>query len=445
VLLGLSLAPPGRGETEARRDRGLRQGQPNFLFFLCDDLGYGDLACFGHRVTRTPRLDGLAREGMKLTSCYAGAPVCSPSRAAFLTGRIPNRSGVRDWIPENSGIYLPRREVTVAEVLKAAGYRTALVGKWHLSSRMDGTEPLPGDQGFDHWFATQNNASPSHENPVNFVREGRAVGPLRGNSSRLIADEGIQFLKEAQAGPFALFIWFHAPHEPVAAPEDFTRAYAAVDDPTKRTYYGSISLMDHEVGRLLDTVDELGLREKTLVLFTSDNGPETLKRYRGAERSHGSPGPLRGMKLHLYEGGYRVPGIVRWSGLIRPGQVSDEPICGTDILPTVCDLIGASLPAGRVIDGASFVPLFSGGPVRRQTPLYWQYDRAIGGPWRIALRVGPWKLLGDAGLNRFALYNLADDVGETRDLAAEQPERVRTLTAQMTRLHRAIEEENAGR
>lgn len=420
-------------------------GRPNVLFILCDDLGYGDLGCYGNAVIKTPNLDRLAVEGMKLTSCYAGAPVCSPSRAAIMTGRNPNRLGIRDWIPADSHIYLKPSEVTVAKLLKQQGYRTGLVGKWHLASVMDGTEPTPGDHGFDHYFATQNNAAPSHENPVNFVRNGEKVGRLEGNSSTLIVDEALRFLEGQGGQPFALFVCFHAPHEPVATPARFTEMYASEPDATKRTYYGSVTLMDHEVGRLLEAIDDRGLRASTLVMFTSDNGPETLKRYKGAEHSHGSPGPLRGMKLHMYEGGYREPGIIRWPGKTQPGQVCDEPVCGVDVLPTLSAITGAGLPADRAIDGASFLPIFEGKPIVRKKPLYWQFDKAISGPWKISMRQGPWKILANASLDAFALYNLAEDIGETHDLAAAEPERVRSMSAELKRLHGEINSEDSAR
>jgi arylsulfatase A len=412
--------------------------KPNIVYILCDDLGYGDLGCFASPIIKTPHLDRLAREGMRLTHCYAAAPVCSPSRAGIITGRNPNRYGIRDWIPANSGIYLKQDEMSVARLLKSAGYRTALVGKWHLNSKMDGSEPTPGDHGFDHWFATQNNANPSHENPTNFVRNGKPVGPLQGNSSTLIVDEAIRFLRSVQARPFLLFVWFHAPHEPVATPEQYTRLYASIDDPTKRIYYGSVTLVDHEVDRLLRALDDLHVRDNTLVMFTSDNGPETLRRYKGAERSHGSAGPLRGMKLHIHEGGYRVPGIISWPGKVQPGRVCAEPVCGVDVLPTLCALAGVKAPEDRPIDGASMLPIFEGKPIVRRTPLYWQYDRAISTPWQLSLREGSWKLLADGKLQKFELYNLADDTGESRDQAESQPGRVKAMAAAMRRLHGQI-------
>jgi arylsulfatase A len=412
--------------------------KPSIVFFLCDDLGYGDLGCFASKVIKTPHLDKLAASGLRLTHCYSPSPVCSPSRAGFLTGRNPNRLGIRDWIPLNSGVTLKKDEISVASLLQAAGYRTGHVGKWHLNSKMDGSEPTPGDHGFDHWFATQNNAIPSHENPTNFVRNGKPVGKLTGNSSTLIVDEAVRFLDATKDQPFALFVWFHAPHEPVATPEEWKNLYRDEPDETKRIYYGSVSLVDHEVGRLLGELDRRKLREDTFVLFTSDNGPETLKRYKGAERSHGSPGPLRGMKLHVTEAGYRVPGIVSWPAKIKTPATCDEPVCGLDLLPTLCELAGVKPPNDRPLDGASFLPILDGKPIVRTTPLYWQYDKAISKPWTVALRKGPWKLLADAKLEKFELYNLVEDAGEAKDRAAERPELVKELRSEMERLHKEI-------
>lgn len=412
--------------------------RPNVVYILCDDLGYGDLACFGNPIVKTPNLDRLARDGMKLTHCYAAAPVCSPSRAGIITGRHPHRCGIHDFIPANRGIYLKRDEVTVAQLLRSAAYRTGHVGKWHLNSKMDGSEPTPGDHGFDHWFSTQNNAAPSHENPTNFYRNGKAVGPLKGNSSTLIVDEAIDFMRGAKDRPFMLFVWFHAPHEPVAAPESFTRMYAGIDEATRRAYLGSITLMDEEVGRLVQALHDLKLRQNTFLMFTSDNGPETLNRYAGAQRSHGSPGPLRGMKLDMYEGGYRVPGIISWPGKTRAGQVCAEPVCGVDVLPTLCDLAGVALPKDRKFDGGSMLPIFAGESVQRPHSLYWQYDRALSVPWTMSLRQGPWKLLADAKREKFALYNLTEDPGEAQDQAKNEPKRVQDMSDAMERNYRWV-------
>ena len=201
--------------------------------------------------------------------------------------------------------------------------------------------------------------------------------------------------------------------------------------------------MDHNAGRLLKYLDDHGLRDDTFVFFSSDNGPETLNRYKTANRSYGSPGPLRGMKLHITEAGYRVPGILRWPGHTKPGTVSAEPVCHLDLLPTLCAIAGVPAPADRALDGASLLPLFDGRPIERPHPLYWQYDFAISQPWEVSLRDGPWKLLADKGLDRFELYNLADDTGETMNLAGRYPERVREMAAAMKHLHAEINAEGA--
>jgi len=267
---------------------------------------------------------------------------------------------------------------------------------------------------------------------------GKAVGPLEGNSSTILVDEAIRFLRETKDQPFAAFVTFHAPHEQVAVPPEWAARYPDVDNSRRAIYYGSVSLVDYEVGRALQTLDELGLRDTTLVVFTSDNGPETLNRYPAGVHSYGSPGPLRGMKLHVTEGGIRVPAILRWPGQIRSGRVSAEPVTGLDFLPTFCEVAGVTPPRDRPLDGASITAVFEGKPVRRNRPLYWQYDGAIGEPWHVAVREGPWKLLSSAKLDRFALYNLVRDRGETTDLSRSKPERVRKMATEMRRRYQEI-------
>ena len=198
--------------------------------------------------------------------------------------------------------------------------------------------------------------------------------------------------------------------------------------------------MDHETGRLLAVLDELGLRDSTFVLFTSDNGPETLRRYRGAERSYGSPGPLRGMKLHLYEGGIRVPGIVRWPGRVPAGAESREAMCGTDVLPTLCGIAGVGVPGDRAIDGEDVAAVLEGRTAARKSPIYWQYDRAPGAP-KVAMRQGGWKLLADADLGGFELYNLQEDPGETTDLSGREAVRVREMAGVMRDIHARVSQD----
>ena len=445
---------------ESKKDR------PNFLVILCDDLGYGDLACYGHPHTKTPHLDRLAKQGMRLTSCYAAAPVCSPSRAGMLTGRTPNRSGVYNWIPGNHVMHLRKDEVTVAMMLKESGYDTAHVGKWHCNGKFNSdAQPQPGDHGFNHWFATQNNAAPSHKNPRNFVRNGKAVGPMEGYACQLVADEGVEWLRNGRdkQKSFFLFTCFHEPHEPVASPDKMTAGYAEVaKNKLEAEYFANVENMDAAVGKLMAALYELKLADDTLVFFTSDNGPETLRRYGGAARSYGSPGPLRGMKLWLYEGGIRVPGILRFPGRIKPGSESDEPVCGLDVLPTLTTLAGIERKPDRPIDGSSFVEVFSGKPIRRTVPLYWHYYNALGAP-KAAMRVGDWMVLGSWGkasgrgggffraadqklvketpLSEFELYNLKADRDQEKNLAASEPEQLKKLTAMLVKKYREVQAE----
>ena len=417
----------------------------NFVVVLCDDLGYGDIGCFGHPQIKTPNLDKLAGEGLRLTDCYAAAPVCSPSRSGLLTGRIPNRMGVYDWIPEKSPMHLMQKEVTVARLLKDAGYQTCHVGKWHCNGHFNSPEqPQPGDHGFDHWFSTQNNAGPSHKNPVNFVRNGQPVGLIEGYSSQIIIDESMNWLgRRDSSKPFLLMVWLHSPHEPIATASSFVEQYKSVaETPEQADYFGNVTQLDHEVGRLMKRLDDDSLRDSTLVYFSSDNGPETLKRYPTGTRSYGVPGPLRGMKLHLYEGGIRVPGILRWPGHAKAGQTVSEPVASYDLLPTFCAIAGAKTPTDRALDGASLLPMFDGKPVARLKPLYWQYDRAIGGENRVAMRDGDWKLLANADLSKFELYNLRSDLAEKTDLAATEPAKLADLTAKLRQLHASVKSES---
>lgn len=471
VLLLAVAAIPATSSAASRAD--LAGSRPNVLVILCDDLGYGDLGCFGHPAIRSPNLDRLAAEGSRLTACYSAAPVCSSSRAGLLTGRTPSRTGVYDWIPEGHVMHLRASEVTIAALLKRAGYDTCQVGKWHLNGKFNSVEqPQPGDHGFDHWFATQNNAAPSHENPRNFVRNGDPVGPRQGFSCQVVADEAIDWLKRRDGDrPFFLYVCFHEPHEPVASPAELVESYLDDEGPKARNedeaqYFANVSNMDAAVGRLLAGLKEQGADENTLVVFTSDNGPETLKRYPRGTRSYGSPGPLRGMKLWLYEAGIRVPGIVHWAGVVPAGTVNDTPVGSVDLLPTVCELAGVTPPDDRPLDGTSLVPLLAGGKFERSTPLSWDYFNALGEA-KAAMRIGDYSILGKRAspavetvdrkggnvspatmpviksetLGGFELYDLPADVGQKRDLAAQRLELVAKYGKLLADKHREVREE----
>ena len=442
--------------------------QPNIVVFLCDDLGYGDLACYGHKTIQTPNVDRLAVEGIRFTDFYSTAPVCSASRAGLLTGRIPSRIGVYDWIPANHGMYLPKSETTFAARLKEAGYDTAMSGKWHCNGKFNAPEqPQPNDQGFDHWFATQNNAAPSHENPTNFVRNGTQVGRLEGYSCQLVVSEAVNWLEKrpGKNRPFCLFITFHEPHEPIASPPELVEKYRAAGavKPGEAEYYANVENMDAAVGRLVEYLKQREYWNNTLALFSSDNGPETLNRYRGAERSHGSPGDLRAMKLWMYEGGYRVAGIVTWPEKIKPGQVSNVPVGAIDCFQTFCAAAQIDPPTDRVYDGANLLPLFQGEALDRTKPMFWYYLNALGEP-RVAMRDGDWKLLATlegnplpgalgrhsaewfaelktANLGRFELYNLVTDLSEKQNLGSTEPEKLAEMKRKMETLFREVQQD----
>jgi len=433
----------------------------NFLIVLADDLGYGDLRCYGDRDIKSPHLDEFARQGLRLTQCYAAAPVCSPARAGLLTGRIPYRVGIHNWIPFMSPMHLRSSEITVATLLSQAGYDTCHTGKWHLNGLFNlPGQPQPLDHGFRYWFSTQNNALPNHRNPYNFVRNGIPAGPLEGYAAQLVAKEAIHWLRNVrdESKPFFLFVCFHEPHEPIATDEKFSKLYRKPDDPSYSAHHGNITQMDHAFGMLMRTLDELKLRDNTLVFFTSDNGPAVTHIH-----PHGSAGLLREKKRHLYEGGIRVPGILRWPGHTRPDSVSDQPISGVDVLPTLCDIAGIDLPEDRAIDGSSFLPVITGKPMERKTPLFWQYNRAPSKP-KVAMRLGDYKILAHldlpdpkpgadifeeeqraaktARLVQFELYHLGRDIGEAHNLAETEPQKLKKLAKKMRELYRDIQQES---
>ena len=413
---------------------------PNFVVFLADDLGWGDLSCYGHPVMKTPNLDAFARQGMKFNQCYAACPVCSPSRSAILTGRTPYRNGVFTWLPAGTNIHLRKSEITVAALLKARGYATCHVGKWHLNGKFNAPEqPQPNDHGYDWWLATQNNAAPNHKNPKNFVRNGELVGEMAGYSAVLIADEAVRWLEKERdkTKPFFLSVWTHEPHLPIESDPKFMAQYPSVADDGTKQHHGNITQLDHAFGKLMRALDRLNLSDDTFVVFTSDNGPEG----NGTKgRTRGSTGGLRGRKRAVYEGGIRVPGLVRWPGRVEAGSVSATPVIGSDIFATVCDVTGTPMPDDRVIDGTSMVPAFAGRKIRRVVPMYWRYHGAPHG-LHMAMRDGDYKILASTDQTKFELYNIAKDPQETDELSTEEPERFAAMKAALRKLNTEIEAE----
>lgn len=416
--------------------------RPNILFILADDLGYGDLGCYGQKQVRTPNIDRLAKDGVRFTQFYAGSTVCAPSRCVLMTGLHTGHCLIRG----NSKVNLRPEDVTVAEVLQQAGYQTGLVGKWGLGH--EGSTGLPTRQGFDHYFGflDQHHA---HNYYPSFLIRGEKRMPLKnvvpgegeygeGVASEkvqyapdLMIDEALQFLDDHKQGPFFLYFASTLPHANNEAGKkgmeipDYGQ-YADKDWPDpQKGLAAMISRLDRDVGRLLDRLKQHGIEENTIVFFASDNGPH---REGGNDPDFfDSNGPLRGIKRDLYEGGIRVPMIVRWPGHAPAGKESDYVGYFGDFLPTAAELSGTQPP--EQIDGMSFLPSILGKDERQKQHefLYWEFYEGQSGQ---AVRMGNWKAIrkplnGD----QVELYNLQDDLGEQQDVAAQHPELVhRALT-----------------
>ena len=422
---------------------------PNFIVFLTDDLGWGDLACYGHPEIKTPNLDKFATEGVRFTQAYAACGVCSPSRSSVLTGRTPYRNGVWRWLPVGNQAHLRESEITIPELLLPKGYQTMHSGKWHLNGYFNRPEqPQPDDHGYDWWFATQNNAAPSHKDPVNFVRNRKEVGPLKGFSAPLCAEEATNWLTNHRdpKKPFFITVWTHEPHLPIESDPEFMKLYDHIENPGVRQHHGNVTQLDHAFGNLMKTVDDLKLRENTFVMFTSDNGPEgsgkgnLRKPDSQGNRTWGSTGGLRGRKRDSHEGGIRVPGIVRWPGKIKPGSVSDVPVIGSDIFSTILDIVEIPLPDDRTIDGVSMIPAFEGKPVDRPVPLFWRTHIAPVNS-HAAMRIGDWKLVADRSLEKFQLYDIQKDWKEENDLASSNPEKLLEMKEKFMEVWNGVEAE----
>ncbi|MAS91614.1 MAG: arylsulfatase [Verrucomicrobiales bacterium] len=416
---------------------------------LSDDLGYQDIGCYDGPV-KTPSLDSLAASGTRFQAFYSGCAVCSPSRASLLTGRHHIRTGVYSWIhDESQKSHLLLREVTLAEVLKKAGYSTAHIGKWHLGLPTEQYDkPTPDQHGFDYWFATWNNAEPSHHNPENFIRNGEPVGKLEGYSCQLVADEAITWLENErdEEKPFFLNIWFHEPHMKIAAPDEIVSEYGDLKDKAA-VYSGTIDNTDKAVKRLLAKLKEIAPAEDTLIIYASDNGS-----YRD-DRTGG----LRGKKGMNWDGGIRVPGIFNWPGKIKSDVVLQEPAGIVDILPTVCGLLDLEKPEGVHLDGSDLSPLLTGaGEFTRHQPLFWHLQKSRP---MVAMRDGKFSLVADpdyemstdnmfqekwipaiksGGYTNYQLFDLETDPAQERNIASENSELVESLKKKLLGINDSI-------
>jgi arylsulfatase A len=380
---------------------------PNFIVILADDLGYADLGCFGSELISTPNLDRMASEGMRFTDFYSAAPVCTPSRAALMTGCYPLRVSLPTVINYSHTIGISSQETTVAELLKTRGYATACIGKWHLGWQK---QFLPTRHGFDSYFGLP------YSNDMKYIE----------TLTERYTDEAISFITKHRNEPFFLYLPHTFPHTPLAVSERFKGK-------SKRGLYGDVvECLDWSTGRILDTLKELGLDDNTLVIFTSDNGPWLIRGKDG-----GSALPLRSGKGSTWDGGMREPCVMRWPGRIPAGTTCSEMATMMDLYPTMAKLAGARVPTDRMIDGKDILPLMSGvkgAKSPHEAFFYYRLEQLQ------AVRSGKWKLvvahrdMNDKVYVPQALYDLRADIGETTDVSAKYPSIVKRLTALIERM-----------
>jgi len=421
----------------------------NVVLILIDDLGWKDLGCYGSEYYRTPNIDRLAGEGLRFTDGYAACNVCSPTRAAILTGKYPARLLLTQWLPSGrwsrtrhkmrEGRYvsnLPLEEVTIAEALRDAGYRTGFMGKWHLGTE---TYYYPEHQGFDVNIAGRDYGAPgSYFYPFKgrwripttgqtLYKETPLPGKIGDYLVDRLAEEAERFIRATVDKPFFLMLSHYAVHAPLQGKPGKVARYAEVAQSNRQgkpAYAAMVESVDDSVGRVLKTLRQLKLDDRTLVIFTSDNGGF-------AKATDNSP--LRANKGSNYEGGIRVPLIIKWPGKTQPGSVSRVPVISTDFYPTILAAAGLKLRPHQHIDGRNLVPVLTGGSLDRDA-IFWHYPHYNQHPQSFpsgVIRAGDWKLIEAFETGRLSLYNLANDLGETNDLSVKQPAKVAELRAKL--------------
>jgi arylsulfatase len=464
-----SFAPAAESVTDQTGKNNVLPKPPNIIFIMADDLGYGELGCYGQQIIKTPNIDNLAKQGLRFTQFYAGSPVCAPSRCVLMTGKHTGHAAIRDnrrpkgmkkireefaWeFPGQTA--LPNSEVTIAELLKANQYETAGIGKWGLG--MPGTSGDPNKQGFDLFYGYLCQVHAHNHYPKFLLRNG-VKEPQPGNdggvggqtySQDQFTGEAIKFISERREKPFFLYLPFIIPHVSIQVPESSRAQYIGkipdapyegdghyAPNPTPHAGYAAmISHLDAAVGKIVSKVDELDLAENTLIIFTSDNGA-TFKRVGGSDSTFfNSTGPLRDRKGSTYEGGIRVPFIARWPGKIAAGTESDHLAAHWDVLPTICDLVKIDKP--QKLDGVSFAETLLGKSEQPQHEyLYWEFPAS---GFQQAVRSGDWKIVRhgvDKGDSPFELYDLGTDISEQHDVASEHADIVKRLSSYATTAHK---------
>lgn len=437
---------------------------PNIILLMSDDQGWGDVGFNGNDVVKTPHLDAMAASGVRFDRFYAAAPLCSPTRGSCLTGRYPFRFGI--LAAHTGGMRVG--EITIAEMLKKRGYATGLFGKWHIGwVKPDevGTRGFyspPSHHGFDEYFATTS-AVPTWDPTITpedwnswgnkpgepwkggfpYIHNGvEAKENLSGDDSRVIMDRVIPFVEANQSQPFLATVWFHAPHEPVVAGEAFQKLYPKAGS-KRKNYYGCITAMDQQIGRLRTKLRELGIEKNTVIFFCSDNGPSDGL----AKKKVASSGPFKGHKHTMYEGGLLVPACAEWPGTIPAGTSTDVRCSTVDFLPTVASIVGDSMATQpkRPIDGVDLMPVIRGDVDARDRSLFFGYRRLHQGIDGQAIIAGDWKLLQEAKKDgRLRLYDLSKDPFEKHDLSSELPDQVERLRKQLEDLDASCQRSRDG-
>jgi arylsulfatase A-like enzyme len=420
--------------------------RPNFVVIVTDDHGIGDVGCYGHPEVRTPNLDRLAASGVRFNQWYSNAPVCSASRAAILTGKYPERAGVLGALPSQPSWDVPglrANEATFPRLLRQTGYRTAVIGKWHLGSA---PHSRPQAQGFDEFFGWYSGwldayshryyqlGAPPGKIFHDLWRNGTEVFEEPAYMTELLAREANQFLSRQNAqNPFLLYLAFGAPHYSMMAPKKYEARFPAGMKRDRRTHLAMVAAVDDAVGGLLDQLKAQGLDQNTVVFFQADNGATSEVRASSTAEPYegGSNGPYRGHKLGLFDGGMHVPALLRIPGVTKPGQVWDRPMMSMDLLPTFLTLANQPQTIPKDIDGQNLLPVLNG----QQQPheaMYWSFNK------QRAIRVGDWKLILNYPDIPVWLSNLEADPGEKANLAGAQPDRVRQLTEMIRAWERAV-------
>jgi N-acetylgalactosamine-6-sulfatase len=411
--------------------------KPNVIFILADDLGWGDPGCYGNRQIKTPNLDRMASQGTLFTQFYVNASVCSPSRCAFFTGQYPSRHKIHGHYAardqnEARGMsnWLEPQTPNVAKLLRQNGYKTAHIGKWHLGNDANG--PSIDQYGFDFVGMGERDGA-----------NGPAGDPFfRARSTAAFVEQALKFIDDAQGKPFYVQLWTLVPHATLNPTPEQMEPYAQLRPGNRQfphrsaaeIFYSSVTDLDAQIGKLLDGLEQRGVADNTLILFSSDNGPEDIHIRNAGHSGVGSAGPFRGRKRSLYEGGIRVPGIIRWPGHIPAGKIDDTSIvAGVDWLPTVCKLTGVQVPADHTLDGEDASDVFLGGSRARTKPLMWEWRfRIAGEPFHhspeLATRDGDWKLLMNPDRSRIELYEIRRDPTQLNNVAEHHADVVARLS-----------------